>query len=128
MYSSGANPLPLELVHLRVSQINACGACVSAGVTAAKKHAETDERLHQVAAWRELDLFTDTERSVLALAEAATRMADRPDAVSDDVWNVAAAGPPRRATTRRRRGDGGTDQLLQPVNATIREPAGKTWD
>ncbi|TIT70528.1 MAG: carboxymuconolactone decarboxylase family protein, partial [Mesorhizobium sp.] len=34
--------------------------------------------------------FTDAERAALALAEAGTRLADRPDAVPDDVWDEAA--------------------------------------
>lgn len=126
MYGSGVDPQLLELVHLRVSQINGCSACVFAGVTAAKKQGESDERLHQVAAWRESDLFTDTERSVLVLAETATRMADRSEAVPDVVWDEAAS---RLAE----------DQLaavvvmvaltnfFNRVNATVREPAGATW-
>ena len=52
MYASGIDPRLLELVHLRASQINGCSACVSSGVEQAKKHGETDERLHQVVAWR----------------------------------------------------------------------------
>jgi alkylhydroperoxidase family enzyme len=34
--------------------------------------------------------FTDAERAALALAEAATRLADRPDPVPDDIWDAAA--------------------------------------
>src|ERR1043165_313341 len=61
-----------ELVHLRVSQINGCGACVDSGSRAAKKAGETDERLFAVAAWRHTPFFSDAERAALALAEAAT--------------------------------------------------------
>ena len=43
----------LELVHLRVSQINGCSPCVDSGVKSAKQAGETDERLHAVVAWRE---------------------------------------------------------------------------
>ena len=50
----------------------------------------SDERLAAVAAWREAPYFTDEERAALALAEAATRLADRPDPVSDEVWDTAA--------------------------------------
>ena len=42
------------------------------------------------AAWRESPYFSDKERAALALAEALTRIADRPDAVSDEVWDEAA--------------------------------------
>ncbi|MFZ0215168.1 MAG: carboxymuconolactone decarboxylase family protein, partial [Candidatus Dormiibacterota bacterium] len=40
-------------------------------------------------AWRESAFFTDAERAALALAEAATRLSDRPDPVSDEVWDEA---------------------------------------
>ena len=86
----GVPPATLELVHLRVSQINGCSACVDAGAKTAKKGGETDERLFAVAAWREAPYFTDAERAALALAEAATRLADRPDPVPDQIWDDAA--------------------------------------
>ena len=38
----------------------------------------------------ETPYFTDAERAALALTEAGTRLADRPDAVPDDVWEEAA--------------------------------------
>ncbi|MET8336989.1 carboxymuconolactone decarboxylase family protein [Streptosporangium canum] len=50
MHAGGVDPRLLGLVHLRASQINGCSPCVFAGVVAAKKHGETDERLHNVAA------------------------------------------------------------------------------
>jgi AhpD family alkylhydroperoxidase len=80
----------LELVHLRASQINGCGACVDSGARSAKKAGETEERLFALAAWREVPYFTDAERAALALAEAATRLSDRTDAVPEDVWSEAA--------------------------------------
>ncbi len=49
-----------------------------------------DERIFTVAAWREAPYFSDAERAALALTEAATRLADSPDAVSDEVWEDAA--------------------------------------
>ena len=80
----------LELVHLRASQINGCSACVDAGSRQAKKAGETDERLFAVAAWREAPYFSDAERAALALAEAVTRLNDRPDPVPDQIWDEAA--------------------------------------
>lgn len=55
-----------------------------------KKSGETDERLFAVAAWRESPYFNDAERAALALTEAATRISDRPDPVTDEVWDEAA--------------------------------------
>jgi AhpD family alkylhydroperoxidase len=80
----------LELSHLRASQINGCGFCVDIGSRHAKQHGETDERLFGVAAWRESPHFTNAERAALALTEALTRIADRPDPVSDEIWDEAA--------------------------------------
>jgi AhpD family alkylhydroperoxidase len=90
VYAGGVDPVTLELVHLRASQINGCSACVDSGAKAARKAGETEERLATVAAWREAPYFTDAERAALALAEAATRLADRPDPVPDDIWDDAA--------------------------------------
>jgi AhpD family alkylhydroperoxidase len=90
VHSGGVSEETLELVHLRVSQINGCSACVDAGAKTARKAGVTDERLATVAAWREAPYFTEEERAALALAEAATRLADRADAVGDDVWDAAA--------------------------------------
>jgi AhpD family alkylhydroperoxidase len=81
VYAGGVDPATLELVHLRVSQVNGRSACVDSGAKAARKAGETEERLATVAAWREAPYFTDAERAALALAEAATRLADRPDPV-----------------------------------------------
>jgi AhpD family alkylhydroperoxidase len=89
-YQGGVPQATLELVHLRTSQINGCGPCVDSGAKSAKKNGETDERLFAVSAWRETPYFTDAERAALALAEHATRLADRPDAVPDSVWDEAA--------------------------------------
>jgi AhpD family alkylhydroperoxidase len=88
--TGGVPPATLELVHLRASQINGCSACVDGGSRIAKQEGETDERLFAVAAWREAPYFTDAERAALALAEAATRLSDRPDPVPDAIWDEAA--------------------------------------
>src|SRR6202041_529965 len=80
----------LALVHLRASQINGCSPCVQAGAAQARKAGESEDRLATVAAWREAPYFTDAERAALALAEAVTRLADRPDPVPDEIWDEAA--------------------------------------
>ncbi|WP_157253894.1 carboxymuconolactone decarboxylase family protein [Nonomuraea typhae] len=80
----------LELVRLRVSQINGCGYCVDMHARDAKKAGESDERLWSVAAWREAPYYTEEERAALALAEAATRLSDNPAGVPDEVWDTAA--------------------------------------
>ncbi|HEY1833318.1 MAG TPA: carboxymuconolactone decarboxylase family protein [Solirubrobacteraceae bacterium] len=78
------------LVELRASQINGCAVCVDMHSRELKAAGEPDERIHTVATWREAPYFTDAERAALALTEAATRLADRADAVPDEVWEEAA--------------------------------------
>jgi AhpD family alkylhydroperoxidase len=85
----GVPETTLELVHLRVSQINGCGLCVDNGARSARGNGESDDRLASVAAWRETPYFTDAERAALDLAEHATRLCDRPDPVPDAVWDEA---------------------------------------
>ncbi|MEV8632272.1 carboxymuconolactone decarboxylase family protein [Streptosporangium sp. NPDC051023] len=80
----------LELVKLRASQINGCGFCVDMHSHDAKQAGESDERLFSVAAWREAPYYTDAERAALALAEEATRLSDRAEAVPDHIWDEAA--------------------------------------
>jgi AhpD family alkylhydroperoxidase len=79
-----------ELIKLRAGQINGCSGCVDLHSRALRAIGESDERIVMVAAWRESTYFTDAERVALALAEAVTRIADRPDPVSDQVWEEAA--------------------------------------
>ncbi|MEV1294182.1 carboxymuconolactone decarboxylase family protein [Pseudonocardia sp. NPDC049635] len=88
-----------ELVRLRASQINGCGFCVDMHSHDALEAGESTERLLAVAAWREAPYFTREERAALALAEAVTRLADRPDPVPDEVWDAAAAVFDERALT-----------------------------
>jgi AhpD family alkylhydroperoxidase len=88
--ASGLSQRTIDLVNLRVSQINGCGVCLLGDVHVAKKHGETDDRIAVVAAWREAPFFTAAERAALALAEAVTRVSDRPDPVPEDVWEAAA--------------------------------------
>jgi AhpD family alkylhydroperoxidase len=86
----GVPPRTLELVHMRVSQINGCSFCVDAGARSAKAAGETDDRLFAVAAWRDAPYFTDAERAALALAETVTRLSDRADPVTNEIWDEAA--------------------------------------
>lgn len=80
----------LELVNIRVSQINGCGVCSVQHPRMARRRGETEERIWAVAGWRDAPYFDPAERAALALAEAVTRTADRAHAVPDDVWDEAA--------------------------------------
>ncbi|MBE3012523.1 carboxymuconolactone decarboxylase family protein [Microbispora sp. NEAU-D428] len=90
LHECGVPHATLELVKIRASQINGCAFCLDMHCRDAKKAGESDERLWSVAAWREAPYYTDAERAALALSEAATRLADRPDPVPDEIWADAA--------------------------------------
>ena len=87
---SGVPRTTLDLVRLRVSQINGCAFCVDMHSREAKEAGQSDQRVFGVAAWRETPFYTDEERAALALAEAATRIADNAAGVPDEVWDDAA--------------------------------------
>ena len=88
--SAGIPETTLYMVQLRASQINGCSVCVDLHSRELEHAGEGSERIHTVAAWRESPYFSDGERAALALAESVTRIADRPDAVTDAVWDQAA--------------------------------------
>jgi AhpD family alkylhydroperoxidase len=87
---TGLPETTIMLVTLRASQINGCSVCVDMHSRELKAAGEPDKRIFTVAAWREASYFTDAERAALALAEAVTRLADRPDPVPDEIWDEAA--------------------------------------
>ncbi|MBP2704510.1 carboxymuconolactone decarboxylase family protein [Microbispora sp. RL4-1S] len=129
VYSGGAPQEVLELTALRASQINGCSACVHSHVRNLKKAGESDERVGNVAAWQEAPFYTDAERAALALAEAMTRnMADRSgDAVPDELWEAVAGHYDERQLSAVILNIAVTN-MFNRLNATIKEPAGQTWD
>ncbi|WP_018547009.1 carboxymuconolactone decarboxylase family protein [Streptomyces sp. LaPpAH-108] len=69
---AGLDRTLVELVNLRVSQINGCAYCLDVHTRAATRAGETTQRLGVLAAWRDTEVFTARERAALALAEATT--------------------------------------------------------
>lgn len=69
---AGLDRILVELVNLRVSQLNGCAYCLDVHTRAALRAGETTRRLGTLAAWRDTELFTERERAALALAEATT--------------------------------------------------------
>lgn len=90
-HASGLPHELLELVNMRASQINGCGVCIHMHGRDLKQGGASDERVFGVAAWRDAPFYSPAERAAFALTEAMTRLADREEAVSDEVWNDAAA-------------------------------------
>jgi AhpD family alkylhydroperoxidase len=124
VYFAGVPPQTLELVHLRASQINGCRACVDA---AARKSAISPEKMAAVAAWYENPIFGDAERAALALTEAETRLADRPGAVTDEIWSEAARHYSEQQLSALVLMVALTN-FFNRINTTLRVPAGTNWN
>ena len=124
--SARATGVPEEtigLVELRVSQINGCSVCADMHSRELEFLGCSGERLHTLAAWREAPYFSDEERAALALAEAATRLADNPESVSDEIWDEAA----RHYSDQQLAGLVVTIAAINAfnrLNATTRQPTG----
>ena len=74
---SGLPKALVELVYLRVSQINGCAYCIDMHSRDLLKNGLAPEKLALVPAWREAGtLFNATEKAALAWAETVTRVAD----------------------------------------------------
>lgn len=68
----------LELVKIRVSQINGCAYCLDMHTQDAITAGESSQRLFTLSTWRETPFFNKQERLALAWAEALTLVATRP--------------------------------------------------
>lgn len=62
----------LELIKLRASQINSCAFCINMHSADALQQGETARRIFLLNAWRETELFTEEERTILAMTEEIT--------------------------------------------------------
>jgi AhpD family alkylhydroperoxidase len=85
---AGLDRTLVELVNIRVSQINGCAYCLHVHVRDALSAGETSQRIAVLPAWRDTTLFTDAERAALTLAESLTTL---PDARTQDLDYAEAA-------------------------------------
>lgn len=74
--AAGLEPLLLDLVKLRASQINGCAFCLRMHTRDALEKGETTDRLAVVAAWWESQYFTPQEQAALTIAERITRIGE----------------------------------------------------
>jgi AhpD family alkylhydroperoxidase len=87
---SGLPKALVNVVYLRVSQINGCAYCIDMHSRDLLKEGMSVEKLVLVPAWRAAGpLFSDTERAALAWAETVTRVAET--GVPDAEYEAAAA-------------------------------------
>lgn len=68
----------LELLRLRISQINGCAYCVDMHSKGLKHLGETELRLNSLCVWQETPYFSEKERAGLHLAEKLTRITEEP--------------------------------------------------
>jgi AhpD family alkylhydroperoxidase len=83
---SGLSPVLVDLVYLRISQINNCAYCLDMHTRDLLKKDVKVEKLALVQAWREAgNVFDERERAALAWAESVTLVAQTgvPDAAFD---------------------------------------------
>jgi AhpD family alkylhydroperoxidase len=66
----------LELVKMRVSQINGCAFCLAMHAPLARQHGVGEDQLNLLVAWREAPVFSPRERAALAWAESMTHLKD----------------------------------------------------
>lgn len=70
------DPVLVELVELRASQINGCANCINLHATMARENGETEQRIYLLPAWRAAPCYSDRERAALAWTEALTRLSE----------------------------------------------------
>lgn len=73
---AGLDRATVELINLRVSQLNGRAYCLDLHTRRALRAGESPQRLGVLPAWRDTGVFTPTERAALALAEATNDPTD----------------------------------------------------
>lgn len=84
--SSKVDKKLVNLVKIRVSQINGCAFCVGMHVKEAKEDGVGENLLHLLSVWRESSAFSAREKAALAWAESVTLMAG--SGVSDSAYEA----------------------------------------
>ncbi len=83
----GLEPLLLELVKMRASQINGCAYCIDMHSQDARAMGESELRLYELNAWRETPFYSERERAALFWTEELTLISQghASDAVYEEV-------------------------------------------
>lgn len=84
LYASSISESLIEIIKIRVSQINKCTFCIDYHTQEALSKGETPRRIFALSAWQESPLFTDKEKSVLQIAEEITHISVH--GVSDETY------------------------------------------
>ena len=74
--AAGLETKLVELINIRISQINGCSFCLDMHTRLALEAGESMQRIAVLTTWRETTLFTDLEAAALSVAEATTTLPD----------------------------------------------------
>lgn len=72
--NSGLERNLIDLINLRVSQINGCAYCIDMHSKDLRANGETEQRLYLLDAWKESTVYSERERAALEWAEALTTL------------------------------------------------------
>jgi AhpD family alkylhydroperoxidase len=75
---SGIEPELLEMIKVRISQLNGCPFCTQYHLNDARKLNTPSSKLDLLAAWRESGIFSERECAAFEWAEHVTLLAGRP--------------------------------------------------
>ena len=75
----------LELMRLRVAQINKCAYCIDMHYKELKHTGETELRMATLSVWNETTFFTEKEKTVLQFAESLTEISNKE--ISEEIFN-----------------------------------------
>src|SRR6476469_10673382 len=75
LHQCGLEEKLLDLIKLRVSQINGCAYCIDMHWKDLRALGETEQRLYGLDAWRESPFYSEREQAALAWTEAVTLVA-----------------------------------------------------
>lgn len=71
---AGLDRILVELVNIRVSQLNRCAYCLNIHIRDTLAGGESVQRIAVLSAWADTTLFSDKERAALTLAESLTTL------------------------------------------------------
>ena len=89
IHKSGLDPVLMDLVRLRVSQINGCAFCIDMHWKDLRAAGQSEQRLYGLDAWDESPYYTERERAALAWAQEVTTL--HPGHVPDSAYEAARA-------------------------------------
>jgi AhpD family alkylhydroperoxidase len=89
VHDCGLEQSLLEMIKLRVSQVNGCAHCIDMHTKELRAMGIDEQRLYLLNAWEESPFYSKRERAALAWAEAVTRVTE--GHVPDEVYETARA-------------------------------------